>query len=331
MTTLPRAEPVAFSARIAGGLRASGLRVLITGASGWMGRATLEALEQALGPDFDSRVLAFGSRARPLALRSGRRIEVAELGALRELPRAPSLLLHYAFLTKDRVAGLSAQEYFGASEALTQSVAQAMPRIGVERLLFPSSGAVYGQPMRQDYSVLEEPEKNPYGTQKLRDEQGFTRLCREHGVRLAIPRVFSLSGPFINKHEAYVLASIINRALEHAPVELRARRAVFRSYIGVRDLLDVAFGWLMAEPAEQVIFDTGGEIVEVGELARRILSVLDCTDLAISRPTPDGSPEDRMVGRDTGFNALAAAAGIVVAPLDRQIADTAAYLAEDRA
>lgn len=325
------AGPVTLSPAIARRLRGSGLRVLVTGASGWMGQATLEALEQALGPEFDSRVLAFGSRARPLALRSGRRVGLLEMDALRELASAPSLLLHYAFVTKDRVAGLPAGEYFRASETLAQSIAEAIPRAGVERMLFPSSGAVYGQPMRPDRSVADEPGKNPYGTQKLRDEQRFARACREHGVRLAIPRLFSLSGPFINKHEAYALASIVNCVLKGAPVELRARRPVFRSYVGVRDLVDVSIGWLLAGPAEQIVFDTGGEIVEVGELARRTLSLLGRGDLAIVRPAADGSAEDRMVGQDAAFNALALAQGVVPAPLDRQILDTAAYLSETSA
>ena len=319
---------VALSPRTAERLRGSGVRVAITGASGWMGQASLQALEDAFGEEFVTRVACFGSRAREIRLSSGRNVGVAMLEQLGALPRAPTALLHYAFLTKDRVAGVDTAQYFRLSEEITAAVLAAIPRIGVTHMLFPSSGAVYGQPIRPDLSLREEPETNPYGTQKLRDERHFAQACHENGVRLAVPRVFSLSGAFINKHEAYALASIINAALLGKPVELRARRSVFRSYVSVGDLIEASLAWLFSRTApEQVVFDTGGEVVEVGELAQRALHLLGRAELAVSRPAPDGSAEDRFTGDGAAFARLAQSQGVALRSLDQQILDTAEYLA----
>lgn len=320
---------LSLAPRAAARLRDSGERVVVTGASGWMGRATLEMLEGALGGDFDAQVHAFASRPRQLTMRSGREIALRAIGALRELRPAPTMLLHYAFLTKDRLGDTSTAAYYEAAEALSAQVLHALEHLDVRRMLFPSSGAVYGLPMRPDRSLVEEPERNPYGTQKLREERRFAQACATRRVRLAVPRVFSVSGPFINKHEAYALASVILAVLAGHTVELRAKRRVLRSYVPIEELLNVCLGWLLADDAaEHVVFDSGGVVVEIEDLARTALRALRREDLTVVRPAPDGSPDDHYYGNSFNYDTLAAQLGVPAAPLERQIADTAAYLVE---
>lgn len=322
---------IAFSATVAELLRRSGLRVAITGAGGWLGQATLECLENALGAEFPMRVHAFGSYARTMNTRSGCTLEIKPLGDLRTLRRKPTLLLHYAFLTKDKVAETSLENYYAESRRITDLVVDAIPRIGATKVLFPSSGAVYGLPTNPDRMPRPDPKLNPYGTQKFEDESRFAQVCAADKTRLAIPRIFSLSGPFINKHDAYVLAAIINAALESRPVQLRVRKRVYRTYQGIRDLLDVAVAWLVSSDIRnRSVFDTGGEPIEVGDLARRVLAALRRTDLIITRPDPDGSSDDRYCGDEAAFSQFSQSVGIIPAKLDQQILETAAYLAEQR-
>jgi UDP-glucuronate decarboxylase len=287
----------------------------------------LECLEQALADDFGARVLAFGSHARRELTRAGRPIDIKPLSALRAMPRVRTMLLHYAFLTKDRLANLAGDEYFKQSEQLAESVLDAIGRIGVVKMAFPSSGAVYGLPTRPDRSTLHDPEQNPYGTQKLLEEDRFRQVCAEHHTRLIVPRIFSLSGPFINKPAAYALASIINSALENRDIQIRARKRVIRSYIAVRDLVELLVGWLLqSDVDEEITFDTGGEPVEIGELAARVLTALGKTGLSVQRPDSDGSPDDYYCGDEGQFQAVVAGLQLDPACLQQQIRDTAGYL-----
>ena len=308
-------------------LRKSGARIVITGASGWIGQVTLEMLEAALGAGFAERVLAFGSHTREIVTRTGRRIPISQSSMLSSLTPQRTLLLHYAFMTKERVVQMSSADYFGSSEALTEAIVDAIPKIGVAQMVFLSSGAVYGLPTRSDRTTLDDPEANPYGTQKLRDEERFSQVCSRNGVRLVIPRIFNVSGRLINKHDSYVLSSVINAALSGVIVELRAQRRVVRGYVAVRDVLDVVFGWLLSgTKPEKLVFDTGGEVVEVGELALRVLKMLDRTDLQIKRPPFGCEPDDIYLGDGKKFEQLATSLGVSLLPLDQQIAETAAYL-----
>jgi hypothetical protein len=110
-------------------------------------------------------------------------------------------------------------------------------------------------------------------------------------------------------------------------VELRARRRVVRSYLAVRDLLDAMIGWLLAGgESEQTVLDTCGEPVEVGELAVRILKVLNRAELPIKRPPLESGPDDFYVGAGARFEHLAQDQSIRLAPLEEQISDTASYL-----
>lgn len=337
-------RPLAFSESNAARLRESGLRVVVTGASGWLGQASLEMLESALGDDLHARVAAFASRARSLTLRSGREIALAPLEHLPLLEPAPTLLMHYAFLTKDKTFDLEAEEYARRNAGIRKIVGDAMPGIEVTHLLLPSAGAVYGLPTSADRSLCPDPVRNPYGTQKILDEQRFREICRGLNVRAAIPRIFNISGPYINKHDAYVLSSVINAALAGGPVALHATRRVLRAYTSVRDLLDISVGWLLQESrADVIVFDTGSdEPVEIGELAQRVLELMNRSDIAVQRPglssTPGGvdttgemdSGDDIYVGDGRMFKAMAAQQVVVLSDLRSQIIDTADYLAAVR-
>ena len=75
--------PLALPPAIANSLRSSEARILVTGAGGWIGSATLELLAEALGPErFRRRVRAFASRGRSIALRCGVPVELVALRVL---------------------------------------------------------------------------------------------------------------------------------------------------------------------------------------------------------------------------------------------------------
>lgn len=327
-----RYRPLAFSERNAARLRESKLRVVVTGASRWLGQASLEMLESALGDDLHSRTFAFASRARPLILRSGREIALETLEDLPHLDPAPTLLLHYAFLGQDRALDMEAEEYVRRNAGIRKLVGDAMQQIQVTHLLLSSSGAVYGLPTSADRSRCPDPARNPYGTQKILDEDHFLGICRGLGARMAIPRIFNLSGPYINKDDAYALYSVINAVLAGGPVTLRATRRVIRAYASVRDLVDVSVGWLLQERhAETIVFDTGGdEPVELGQLAQYVLELMDRVGMRVQRPGLGDESDEIYVGDSRVFRSLADQQGIALSGLRSQILETVEYLAAVR-
>ena len=323
---------LAFSGGIAKYLRLSAMRVVITGAGGWLGRASLEMLESAFGDEFSRRVAAFGSTRRSLILRSGREVSLGAIQEIVALEPAPTLLLHYAFLTKDRTLDLRAHEYESGNAAIREIVTETIRSISVTHLLVPSSGAVYGLPTRPDRSFCIDEVGNPYGAQKILDERHFQRISSDHGLRVAIPRVFNLSGPYINKYDSYALSSIINAALGGGPVTLRASKRVIRAYTSIRDLIDISIGWLLKDQVpHSTVFDTrSAEPVEIGDLARLIINSVGRPDIHIERPSIVQEHGDVYVGDGRLFDAMADQQGVALSNLESQVTDTIEYLRSGR-
>ena len=314
-----------LSQQLAERVRSCEANFVIVGARGWLGRATLDILDAALGENVAQRVQAFGSEAAVLALPSGRRIEMLPLSDLALLPQhQPTVFLHYAFLTKDRVDAFNLGDYVRLNTQISETVALAAERANTQGIFVPSSGAVYG-PERKLTTDLA---GNPYGALKLADERRFTALAERLGCRLVIARVFNLAGPYINKHSAYALSSIIIDVLGGGPIKLRAAHPVVRSYVHVGDLLAIALG-LLCQPreAELTVFDTAGECeVEVGALARRAAVGMGAPQMQIVRPEVASAPVDRYVGDAESLLRAAGRCDIALRPLDDLILDTAGYL-----
>jgi nucleoside-diphosphate-sugar epimerase len=304
-------------------LAESDVRVVVVGAGGWMGLATLELLHRLLGPAaFDERVVAFGSRRRELALRGGFRVEQRPLDELAALPRHPTIVLHLAFLTQEKAKAMSEADYVAANTAISSRVRDALDRIGASGVFVPSSGAVYrvDDPAAQASMRL-------YGRLKLEDEAMFADWAeRGEGRRAVIARVFNLSGPYINKQSSYALACFIADALAGRPIEIRATRPVWRSYVAISELISVALGALAAPDGPVTRFDTAGdEALEMGEIAAAVCDALGARRNS-RRPPLDTTASDRYVGDRTAYRDLRALTGVAPVDFPAQIRTTAAYM-----
>jgi len=309
---------------VAGQLQQSDLRFVVTGGGSWLGQATLSLLEDVFGEETAARVAVFGSRARPLNLPSGRIIKARALCDITALPAGRYSFLHYAFVTKARVADQPLADYARLNREISDLVEAAARRVDTVGFFLPSSGAVY----RKDRTLHDVFEENPYGLMKLQDERRFGTLHEEIGCRVTIMRVFNLGGPYINNLESYALSSIIMNVLRGEPVRLRANRLVFRSYVHVMDLVALALADLLAgdgRPREP--FDTVGEtVVEVGELARHVTDTMGLAEYPIERPALQAGDADRYVGEGSQFSSRARLLGLALKGLQVQIEDSVADL-----
>jgi UDP-glucose 4-epimerase len=111
-------------------------------------------------------------------------------------------------------------------------------RAGVKKVLFASSGATYGTPVRLpiDEEVAQRPE-SPYGITKLVAEY-YLRYWREaHGLTYTALRYGNVYGPRQDPHgEAGVIAIFTRRFLEHASVRIDWDGEQQKDYVYVGDV-----------------------------------------------------------------------------------------------
>lgn len=247
---------------------------------------------------------------------------VEDLLSLPEVPR--SRIVHCGFPTQDRVDVLGDGAYEDAVRHLRRCMVATVEQSRDSELIYLSSGAATsvengaGVPHRT----------RVYGQAKLDDEAAYREAIAATGGRLCIVRAFALSGPYMTKPETYALGNMILQALDRGAIEVKATRPVRRSYMAIDDMLRIAMHAVgELDAGESITFETAGEVVEVGELASRVLGVLGRDPEAVTRPPLDAdAPADDYLGDPVLVGELAARAGVVPAALDEQIAVTAAWL-----
>ncbi len=304
-------------------LREGAWRVAVVGAGGWIGLAALEQLQELFGPSFPERVFAFGSNRRLLALRGGRRIEQRPLTSLIDLPPAPTLVLHLAFLTQEKAGLMSHERYTAINEQISGEVFAALGPIGATGVFVASSGAVemVGQPGA-------DPNKAIYGRLKLDDEARFAAWAEQTGRRAVNVRIFGLSGPYINKLNSYALSCFITDVLRGRPISIQADRPVFRSYVAVDEMMSIVFGLLTDGTSGAITFDTGADRgYEMAEIAQDVAAALGHTR-GVLRPPFQSDAADRYVGDGTVYAELRRRLNVETIDFQQQVVQTARYMAE---
>ncbi|MFA9439819.1 NAD-dependent epimerase/dehydratase family protein [Uliginosibacterium sp. sgz301328] len=315
-----------FNSALVEQLRSSETRYFIVGAGGWIGRACAEYLASVLGEAALERVFLFGSSARTLCTNTGVRLPVLELGHATDmhlLPGRPTVVLHCAFLTMDKVGGMSAEDYVARNLKIRRQTADLMKMCGATGVAVLSSGAVYdflsprpGRPA----------DANLYGRLKFEDECYFAGIADALGANYLCPRVFNLSGPYINKPETYALASFILDALQGRAINIRANRPVMRAYMPVQTLIETSLSLLAAGRSPGVFDYAGGAEIEVGALAQLVIDVIG-SSARIERPELDATlATDRYIGNGDFLAAVMGECGMVMRDVRDQVLDTTAYL-----
>ena len=280
------------------------MKIVVTGGAGYIGGTVATLLQQA---GHEITVIDNLSHSRLEAVPAGVRFMEADLA---DRPRVEAVLreakpdgvVHFAALIE---AGESMQKpelYFRNNTASTLALLEAMLATGINRLVFSSTAAVYGEP---EAVPIPETAKlaptNAYGESKLLVERMLPWLNRIHGLRYAALRYFNVAGALPGRGEAHEPEThIIPLILD---VALGRREKIFiygddydtpdgtciRDYVHVEDLADahtLAFHALEQHP--KLILNLGnGEgfsVKEVIEAARRVTGKAIPTELKPRRP-----------------------------------------------
>ena len=178
------------------------MKILVTGGAGYIG-STITGLLTEKG--HKAVVYDNLSHGRRDLLPTGVELVEGELSdrahfervfaAARNAHEPFDAVLHFAALIE---AGESMQRpeiYFRNNTASTLSLLEAMLACGVQRLVFSSTAAVYGEPevvpIQEDARLAP---TNAYGQSKLLVEQVLTWLYRIHGLEYASLRYFNVAG-----------------------------------------------------------------------------------------------------------------------------------------
>ncbi len=294
-------------------------KFIITGVSGWLGRALLEILYSCFGEKLSQNVIAISSSEPIITLYNGYQITTQSYDYDFEKDAFGGreyILCHFAFLTKDKIAMMSGDEYKKQNRIIRDNVTKIIHQTKPTSILYSSSGAVYGQ-------------GDLYGVLKLEDEIYFKKLAGEIDAQIIIPRIFNIAGPYINKYNLYALSDFIVQLVNNKEILINANFPVIRSYIHILDIFKICFYWLFDDEKKEkfIIFDTGNKIkVELFDLAKMIIALIDREGEVVRENYNKDLPANDYVGNIEIEEMLCRKYNITLAGYDEIILDTYQYL-----
>jgi nucleoside-diphosphate-sugar epimerase len=238
-----------------------GEKILITGASGWLGRETIELLAELLGNQFSSKVVLAGSRSRLIKVNKTD-YSVIAINSISQDSLNFGIILHLAFLSQDKVEQFGAKKYTDVNEEITNLMLQMTLMSGAKYVFVASSGAAAAHILEnQKHSG-----KKLYGELKLNAENRFLALT---SVQVLIGRIWSISGNQIQEPLKYAIGNFIHQAVSTGSITLVGSLHSTRTYIDAKQMMTGYIFQLLT--SKDFLLNSGGATTNMLTLADQVL------------------------------------------------------------
>jgi dTDP-glucose 4,6-dehydratase len=288
-----------------------GQSLFITGGTGFIGTWLLESFTWAndlLALNAHATVLtrhpaAFARKAPHLASHASISLLEGSVTSFRDDEAARyDLVIHGAAESSTKLNDERPLEMIDAVVGGTRRVLDFAVERGARRLLFLSSGAVYGrQPpnverIAEDYSGgpdITQP-RSAYAEAKRLAELLCHCVAREHPLEVMIARCFAFVGPYLPIDVHFAAGNFIRDGLAGGPIRVNGDGSPRRTYLYAADL--AAWLWtILLSGAPGGVYNVGSESeVTIGELAHAVRRQFEpMPAVQIAKPATPGAPPER--------------------------------------
>lgn len=256
----------------------SAMNFLVTGAAGFLGSnlANRLAREGHQTRGLDDLSAGDPSRLDPEILFT--RGDVGDRPKLWTLLQGVECVYHLAARVSVPESILYPREYNAVNVGGTVSVMEAMRDVGVRRVVFISSGAVYGdqaaQPLSENMPVSP---RSPYAVSKVAAEYYVRTIGALWGIETVVLRVFNAYGPGqpLPASHAPVVPHFLRQAVFGGTMVVNGAGKQTRDFVYAGDVVEAMVAASTAPDVDQQIINIGsGTETSVLMLAQEILEVV---------------------------------------------------------
>lgn len=268
-----------------------GERIFITGATGFVGCWLLESVLWANDAfALDAEIVAltrrpedFSRRLPHLATHPRVCLHRGDVRTFAFPSGSFSHVIHAAANVVSRTTPGESQDVFDTVVEGTRRTLAFFQQCGAARLLFLSSGAVYGpQPasiraLSEDYAGR--PDATHPGAAYAEAKRAAEQLCvlgaREHRFEAKIARGFTFVGPYLGLDTPYAIASFVRDRLAGRPICVNSAGTARRTYLYAADLAIWLWTILFKAPSARPYNVGSAQDVSVAEAAHVVATAVE--------------------------------------------------------
>ena len=232
--------------------------VLISGATGWLGREILNIFSKN---NFEKVQINLVSSKNSEVFVTGSKFEVESFENYRSIDSINSYF-DFAFLTKNKLMKIGPEKYKEINLEIISNSINLIKRIRPKTVVLSSSGAIYNIKKTKKDEIL-------YSDLKKIQEELIVKACNESGSNLIISRIFNLSGRGIPSESNFALADLMINGIRDMDLVIDSNYLVTRRYSDITQLLKLLVK--MANRGQNCVFDSGGIKIELRALAKVII------------------------------------------------------------
>ena len=270
------------------------MNFLVTGAAGFLGSALANRLaregHQVRG--IDDLSAGDPERLDPGVLFS--RGDIVDRPKLWSMLQEVDCVYHLAARVVVPESVLYPREYNATNVGGTVSVMEAMRDVGVKRVVFASSGAVYGDQRKVPLpeSLTPDP-RSPYAVSKLAAEYYVRTIGALWGIETVVLRVFNAYGPGQPLPAAHppVVPHFLRQAIRGGSMVLHGNGEQTRDFVYVDDVVEAMVAAATAPSIDRLTINIGSGVeTSLRTLAQQVLEVSNSAAEWILREDQDPGP-----------------------------------------
>ena len=290
-------------------------RVVITGASGWLGSAMIAMLIKKYGNSILNSVELYGSKNGILELDSQKKLDIKSLDSFNTKGEI-DLFIPMAFLTQEKYEYLGSQEYKTINKNIISKHTEIINRSDVKSCISLSSGIV----SLTNSDVVRPRSFWEYRSLKQEEESAMLVACSNRQTALISCRLFSLSGRHMKDPLKYALGDFISQAVKNKFIKIRSNYPVLRKYVSDENLCTLLL--LLAERMETMNLESSGSLVELEELAQLVARKLGLKNEIVQRTKRTSFEPDSYFSKSEKMEMLATECGLYFQDLEQQVIGT---------
>lgn len=295
-------------------------RIIVSGASGWLGKNISECLVSLLKQDFENKVLLTSNTTQQIKLSNNVKVACKPWDVNEIQNFQPTMFIHSAFVMQNPSLPINKKNFLQKNNEIIEKAKWISGLESITRIVNVSSGAA------SRYDSQNNDEVDLYGLIKKQAEVELSLVAENNNSHLLNLRVYSVSGNHIKMGNIFFLQSLVSALIKNEDFTVTSSSPVWRSYIDAEEMFKLVIFHSLNNRSG--ILNSGGFDVELRSLSKLAKNILNSTSNLILPSISKNSNANYYVSPYPKLNQSYNNLLINSSSIEEQLVKTANFLAE---